>query len=199
MDIVDSTSTITQRQESSLSSPGDDNQSSAVVNNDECSKSALQHNIDNKGRNAYYYAHAHKADGPKWDGNIEPKLLSRQASVGAILGEKKLSSFDYHKSNITSYAFSDENSKIKIYVSLPGVGDKCQNEHDITLEYTSFSFSLKVKNYSSQEQCLYFGKLYGGIESAHFRKKKDKVILTLVKSDVSNVWPRIGASNVDTE
>ena len=32
---------------------------------DELSKSALAENISRKGKNAYYYAHAHKATGPK--------------------------------------------------------------------------------------------------------------------------------------
>ena len=32
---------------------------------EELSKSALADNISKKGKNAYYYAHAHKADGPK--------------------------------------------------------------------------------------------------------------------------------------
>lgn len=35
---------------------------------DEGSVSALRDNIATKGKNAYYYAHSHKADGPAWDG-----------------------------------------------------------------------------------------------------------------------------------
>jgi hypothetical protein len=63
------------------------------------SKSALQDNIARKGKNAYYFAHAHKANGPVWDGKTEPKLLSRQASEQ----EHKTTSaaFDYNRSNIT--------------------------------------------------------------------------------------------------
>lgn len=30
--------------------------------------SALRENIARRGKNAYYYAHSHKADGPAWDG-----------------------------------------------------------------------------------------------------------------------------------
>lgn len=32
---------------------------------EELKSSALRDNISKKGKNAYYYAHAHKADGPK--------------------------------------------------------------------------------------------------------------------------------------
>ena len=35
---------------------------------EEASVSALRDNIATKGKNAYYYAHSHKADGPAWDG-----------------------------------------------------------------------------------------------------------------------------------
>lgn len=171
-------------------------------NND---KSALQDNIDRKGKNAYYFAHAHKATGPQWDGKMEPRLLARLPSSSSsspdVLGQKHTSSFrssfEYHKSNITNYAFLDEKDRIKIYVNLLSVGDrKCQQEggndggvdveneksNDITLDYTSTSLCLIVRNYNQQEKCLSFGRLYGTIDSAFFRVKKDKIILTLVKS-----------------
>jgi len=40
-------------------------QSSAVA---DTSASALEDNIATKGTNSYYFAHKHKATGPKWDG-----------------------------------------------------------------------------------------------------------------------------------
>ena len=43
-------------------------------------RSALRDNIELKGKNAYYFAHAKTANGPKWDGKIEPKLLSTSSS-----------------------------------------------------------------------------------------------------------------------
>ena len=45
-------------------------------------KSALQDNIDCKGKNSYYFAHAHKATGPKWDGREQPRLLAKHSSSG---------------------------------------------------------------------------------------------------------------------
>ena len=42
---------------------------------EESSVSALRDNIATKGKNAYYYAHSHRADGPAWDGKPgEPGL-----------------------------------------------------------------------------------------------------------------------------
>jgi len=35
---------------------------------DKANLSALRENIARRGKNAYYYAHSHKADGPAWDG-----------------------------------------------------------------------------------------------------------------------------------
>jgi len=49
------------------------------------------------------------------------------------------------KSNITNYAFLDEDSKVKVYVELPGVGN-CREE-DILLDFTDTSLCLTVKNY----------------------------------------------------
>jgi hypothetical protein len=45
-------------------------------------KSALQDNIEIKGKNSYYFAHKNTPTGPKWDGKAEPRLLSRHSSSG---------------------------------------------------------------------------------------------------------------------
>jgi CS domain len=152
---------------------------SASVNT---SKSALQDNIESKGKNAYYFAHAHKANGPKWDGKVEPKLLS-SSSMGSEDEPVKIPAFEYHKSNITSYAFLDEGRKIKVYVTLEGVGEKCKDE-DVSLDFTEQSFCLVVKNYEEQERCLSFGKLSGLISDAKFKLKTDKILLVLTKKVV---------------
>ena len=51
------------------------------------------------------------------------------------------------KSNITNYAFLNEETKVKLYVNLPGVGN-CIDEN-ITLDYTEQSLCLTIKNYMS--------------------------------------------------
>jgi len=148
------------------------------------SLSALQENIERKGKNAYYFAHAHKANGPKWDGKIEPKLLSSSSVVSDEESGVKtttVAAFEYHKSNITSYAFLDDGRKIKVYITLEGVGEKCMTEGDVSLDFTEESFCLIVRNYEEQERCLSFGKLCGSISDAKFKLKPDKVILILTK------------------
>lgn len=151
--------------------------------------SALADNIARKGSNAYYFAHAHKANGPKWDGKAEPKLLKKHSTAGSAssLGQP---SFLYHKSNITSYAFLNEEKTIKLYINMEEVGEKC-TEEDVTLEWDETSLSLVVKNFKETDQCLSFGKLTGKITDAKFKLKKDKLILTLRKEKQGVEWHTI--------
>lgn len=109
-------------------------------------QSALEANIESKGKNAYYFAHAHKANGPKWDGKAEPKLLSMEKfSVDESKQRKSQSSFDYHKSNITSYAFADGINSVKLYINMEGVGEKvcsisrCHNNQRLKYRLIFFS------------------------------------------------------------
>jgi hypothetical protein len=220
--------------------------------NDSDKKSALQDNIESKGKNAYYFAHAHKATGPKWDGKPQPRLLATHSSSG-IVGEagdstaatgtgtdttntttnntttnteqgmgdlslsnhaqsliqslkEKKSGYDFSKSNITKYAFLDDGKKVKIYIDMKGVGDICDIQNDIQLDWNTRSFSLRVYNYvcvtdidatdttdtaanddkvnkgnKEDVKCLSFGKLYGFISKAAVKVKKDKIIVTLSK------------------
>ena len=145
------------------------------------SLSALQDNIERKGKNAYYFAHAKTANGPKWDGKIEPKLLSSSSVLSEDESVKTTVAFEYHKSNITSYAFLDDGRKVKVYITLEGIGDKCKADEDVSLEFTEDSFCLVVKNYEEQERCLSFGKLSGLISDAKFKLKPDKIMLILTK------------------
>lgn len=164
--------------------------------NEQTATSALQDNIQRKGNNAYYFAHAHKANGPEWDGKEQPKLLAKTTS--SIEDKKSTrastpSSFDI-RSNITSYAFSDEGASVKLYISLEGVGDKCSDE-DIMLDHTDHSFCLLIHNYKQEDGgdplCLSFVKLTAEISRASVRKKKDRVILTLTKVDKDKEWHTI--------
>jgi hypothetical protein len=153
---------------------------------DELSRSALQDNIEKKGKNAYYYAHSKTATGPKWDGKPQPKLLSRQSSSNI---EFKKPTFEYSKSNIQKYAFMDGEKSVKLYIDLEGVGEKCADE-DVLLEHSSTSMRLVVNNYKEEPLCLSFGKLTASIDSAVCKKKKDRLIVTLTKSE-EGVWHTI--------
>lgn len=154
--------------------------STVSASSEQLSKSALQENIERKGKHAYYFAHAHKANGPKWDGKIEPKLLSSSSTVSEE--PVKTAAFEYHKSNITSYAFLDEGHKIKVYITLEAVGEKCDKDKDISLDFTEQSLCLVVKNFEEQERCLSFGRLSGPITDAKLKLKPDKIILILTKA-----------------
>jgi hypothetical protein len=135
---------------------------------------------------AVILTHFSRANGPKWDGKKEPKLLSRQSSSNI---EFKKNAFDYSKSNIHKYAFLDEEKSVKLYIDLEGVGDKCEDE-DIVLDYTSTSLCLVVNNYKEEPLCLSFGKLTALIDEAVCKKKKDRLILTLTKTE-EGVWHTI--------
>ncbi|KAL3801952.1 hypothetical protein HJC23_010296 [Cyclotella cryptica] len=144
---------------------GDNSPTSATASMDP-PKSALQDNIERMGKNAYYFAHAHKATGPKWDGKIEPRLLSSSSNLSASDGGGEsvdvgvasvsvtnsaaaaavaLRSISLSKSNITNYAFMDEGEKVKIYVNLPSVGST--PSENIALESTERSLCLTIKGY----------------------------------------------------
>ncbi|KAL3792619.1 hypothetical protein ACHAWO_008780 [Cyclotella atomus] len=211
----------------------DENSSPTSTTEDvNASKSALQDNIDRKGKNAYYFAHRHKANGPKWDGKIEPRLLSSSSNITTESSEglsesmatvsvttstaaKALASrsLSLSKSNITNYAFTDEGSKIKIYVNLPGVGNA--PDENVVLDWGECSLCLTVKKYvapidpveeddlicdtsgentagenKGEDRCLSFAQLFGEIENASCKKKQDKVILILKKKD-DKVWSSI--------
>ena len=154
--------------------------------------SALQDNIQRKGNHAYYFAHANKPNGPEWDGKAEPRLLEKKVSdISDIPRTTTPSSFDF-KSNITSYAFSDQGKAVKLYITLEGLEEKCSDE-DITLEHTENSFCLMVNKYKQHGEpaCLSFLRLTAPISAAKFRKKQDRIILTLTKVDAEKEWHTI--------
>jgi hypothetical protein len=145
---------------------------------EEASKlSALQDNIERKGKNAYYHAHATKINGPQWDGKAEPRFLGRTDSTQGL----SHATFDIHKSNLSKYAFMDEKLKVKVYLDLELIGEKC-TEDDIQLDFTDMSFCLVINNYKDEPQCLSFARLTAKITNATYRLKKDKLIVTLIKA-----------------
>ena len=150
---------------------------------DEASRrdSALADNIDRKGRNAYYYAHAHKADGPVWDMKPEPRLLKTEK----VEGEKEAVVV---ARPITDYAWEDQDKKVKIYVMFEGVGEL--SDDAVKLDFAENSFSLTVMGYKGENHKLTFATLFANIENATAKKKPNKFILTLFKTE-ENSWPCI--------
>ncbi len=76
--------------------------------------SALQENISKKGKNAYYYAHGNKIDGPVWDGKEEPRLL---ASTDSVKITKVLAT------SLDSFSWLDETKNVKIYVDFESANE----------------------------------------------------------------------------
>lgn len=158
--------------------------SSSSPTDNSSERSALEDNISRKGKNSYYFAHAHKATGPKWDGKIEPKLLSTDASSTTTSVRASVnSSFEYHKSNISKYSFLDEGMKVKLYIEMEGVGEKCTDDN-IAIEFTENSLCLTVSGYNEEEdQCLSFARLTAPITKAVCKKKPNRLILILTKKE----------------
>jgi hypothetical protein len=118
---------------------------------------------------------------------------------------RSLSSFD-HTSNIKNYAFTnDGEDKVKIYIDLPNVDVEYPNEEDVQLVFTKQSFELSLWKSCDQESVaasqvsqkicdkrLAFSKLFAPIENASMKRRKDKIVLTLIKSE-NNEWSSIGA------
>ena len=177
------------------------------------SESALRDNIERKGKNAYYYAHSHRATGPKWDGKPEPKLLGRTKS--SLSSRSMAPSFDIDKSTITSYSFLDEGKKVRLYVDLEGIGEKCSADDSdsaaaaVNLDWSENAMSLTISNYPTEgiTRCLSFGRLYGKVERGTVKTKKDRVVVTLVKKkpkeeekiEVSSENPEDGPGDKEVE
>ena len=145
----------------------------------------------------------------------EPKLLGR---VDSTVSSSTSAAFDIHKSNITSYAFLDDGSKVRLYVDLPGIQDACAAESasgdegiepaKVNLEWTETSMCLLITNYpktGDSNRCLSFGRLHGAIEKGMVKTKKDRLVVTLVKKGKEVESKEVtgdgeeGSNNVDVD
>jgi hypothetical protein len=159
------------------------------------------------GRNAYYYAHAKSANGPKWDGNIEPKLLSStpiassETAAASELAAAAASSPVVAAESMKGYAWADDGTKVKIYVDLSNIGE--HSEEKIILVNTELSFSLTVLDYAAsgsdgenetkeKNLRLKINTLFAAIEKCTMKVKENKIIVTLKKSDGDQSWPCLG-------
>jgi hypothetical protein len=155
---------------------------------DESNLSALRENIERKGTNSYYYAHGHKADGPKWDGNEAPRLLEKTAiaedvqrsplSVGKVVAPGTV------VVAIDNYAWLDEKKNIKIYVDFDAA-DTIPDE-DLVVSNTpdSIEFAVTTNNNGKRKmQVLKIDRLHYPIVSVSYKKKSDKFVLALKKEE----------------
>jgi len=133
--------------------------------------SALRDNIARKGNNSYYYAHGHKVDGPVWDGNAEPRLLSVDASPPESTPTSVVA--------ISEYSWLDEKKCVKIYVEWPGadaLDDAC-----ISCSGQGDSFEFIVT--TDKDYKLALASLNDSIAEATYKKKPSKFIISLVKAE----------------
>lgn len=133
--------------------------------------SALRDNIARKGNNSYYYAHGHKVDGPVWDGNAEPRLLSVDNTSQESKPKASVA--------ISEYSWLDEKNCVKIYVEWPGadsLDDGC-----ITCNAQGESFEFIVSTDKIHKLCL--ASLNDSISDATYKKKANKFIISLIKSE----------------
>ena len=140
-------------------------------------RSALEENIQVKGKNSYYYAHAGNlgqgAD-KKCVGEA-PRLLSRS--------ESKSDGAETKKKLITDYAWSDCGAKVRVYITLSGL-ESIDND-SISVQHTETSANLKISGLNGRDHILNIPKLNSEITKATAKKnKKDtKVIMYLTKKE----------------
>ena len=137
-------------------------------------ESALQHHIRTKG-GGYYYAHKKKDewdDSMAWDGKEQPRLLAKQSVIATPPTKPNKS--------ITSYGFEDLDSKVKVYVSFPGVGEL--PDEDIKFIWDEDSFELRVNAADNQTHVLKVNT-YEPISGAKHKKKANKILLILTKEN----------------
>lgn len=103
-------------------------------------QSALQENISKKGKNAYYYAHGSKINGPAWDGKEEPRLISVTTTEIVKVSKNVVKSFE-------SFSWLDETRNVKVYVefeSATDIDDDCISLVELLSHTTDNEFALKI-------------------------------------------------------
>jgi len=142
--------------------------------------SALEENIMNKGKNAYYYAHAGNlgkgADKKNLGG--APRLLTRTES------KKDDSVKSRRKNNITDYSWADADKKVSIYItSLENLGSI--DPDNIKLETSKSGMKLCLLDLEGEDYILEIPNLNGEIRKGKTKliKEKNKLIVSLFKSE----------------
>ncbi|CAB1102818.1 unnamed protein product [Ectocarpus sp. CCAP 1310/34] len=151
---------------------GDDGSETPQQQQTEEQLSALRENLARKGKNSYYYAHDRVMDTPSWDGRSAPRRL---ATTSATKPAPKKAE------KVTDYAWANEKAKVKIYVPLEGCADI--EDDSISLKWEASCLDLEVTLPSGVARRLHIPSLHDDITGATFRKKKSKMIVTLVKKD----------------
>mmetsp|Transcript_31065 Transcript_31065/g.63023 ORF Transcript_31065/g.63023 Transcript_31065/m.63023 type:complete len:284 (-) Transcript_31065:94-945(-) len=175
----------------------------------ESAENALKENIARKGKNAYYYAHAGSANGPKWDGDPTPRLLETtkkpSSSSAAVAGGGGGGGSSVAVKKIAKFAWGDEEGKVKVYIDfvangiISGGGEDqpaaMKVEKEVSFTSKSVTLTLLAPSPSPGasldrsrmvSHVLDFPELNDKIDKATCVVKATKAILTLTKSPDSN-------------
>jgi hypothetical protein len=155
---------------------------------DNSSLSALQENISRKGKNSYYYAHGTKVDGPVWDGNEEPRLLSstsieRKDSTASNKSKKRVTAID-------TFSWLDDGKTVKVYIDYEKADEVSDDEISLTNTDDSIEFRIALED-KDKDLCLSLTSLSNEIDNATYKKKTDKFLIILRKRDVDKSWSNL--------
>ena len=137
--------------------------------------SALRDDIEKKGSNAYYYAHASTANGPEWDGKEEPRLLETTSG--------RSESFSRPCTSIREYSWGDGNKKVTIYVDFDRANEV--ETEKVAIETTADTVTFSITDFEGKDYKLFIDKLNAEIESASHTAKESQFRILLKKKDES--------------
>jgi len=158
----------------------------ATRNLDDRRGSALQDNVDNKGDNAYYYAHNRKFEVPENAKVITgPGLITGGQPVLIETGAKKVDpEVEERVEWLKDYSWADSGNKVKVYVPVPeGVLPLEGADSLVETNYQATQVVLTIK--SKPQQRLKIEKLNAELKvdacSTRVEAHKNRVVLQLAK------------------
>lgn len=148
--------------------------------------SALQSNVDQKGENAYYYAHTRKFEVPEHAKVISgPGLITGGQPVLIEAGAMAVdASAEERTVWMKDYSWADSKGKVKVYIPVPeGLLPAEGAEELVEAEYAATQVDLTIK--SKPRQRLRIEKLNAEIKvdacSTRVEVQKNRVVLQLAK------------------
>jgi calcyclin binding protein len=125
----------------------------------------------------------------EWDGKVKPRLLEKQDRDPDFNQEAVVKLLK--SSEITQYGWEDQPKRVKIYITLKGVGALADDQ--IVLTWEEQKLILRVNDLDGKNWGLTLN-LYDTIKGAKLKKKPDSVVLTLSKAD-ERTWAELKCSS----
>mmetsp|Transcript_9532 Transcript_9532/g.31900 ORF Transcript_9532/g.31900 Transcript_9532/m.31900 type:complete len:264 (-) Transcript_9532:1702-2493(-) len=154
-----------------------ENNERIVVNSSEVKNAIELSKVKAKDKSYYYWSRKATDEAPA------PVEAPKQIRTRAAKQEEII-----HYKTISSYSFEDEDGWVKVYISMPKVGDL--PESSVTADFDVRSCSIRIMNYNGFNHRLQVPKLSEEIipEESNVRVKKDTVIVRLRKSKKDHHW-----------